>query len=206
MSTSRLSRTSKTIPKPKLMEKVEETIVESEDLMKNKTPPPPTDTMKVTEAVVANMADFNNLLDSVNNTPVGSNKKSIRAVLTTQDRAFGTPKAEDDKTHEEMEVTIEGSDKKESQVQWKDPEEEAERRKLTDQLNTLETQDLSGRSGQEKVQNNLDSLAMETMGSFNVDNLTAIMDQGKPQSPLKKIILVSGWNEKEPDVVAAVEL
>ena len=41
---------------------------------------------------------------------------------------------------------------------------------------------------------------------LNVDNLTAMMDQGKPQSPLKKkIILVSGWNDKEPDVAAAVD-
>merc|ERR1719392_33933 len=166
LSTSRLSRTAKSIPKPKLMpvtskEKVEDTLVESEELMNEKTPPP-TDTMKVTEAVSANMADFNNLLDSVNSTPVGSNKKTIKAVLTTQDKAFETPKANDDKSHEEMEVTIDGSDKKESQVQWKDPQEEVERRRLTDQLNTLETQDLSGQGAQENVQNNLDSMTLET--------------------------------------------
>ena len=196
LPTPRSARTLKSAAKPKLaapappletvesMDTVEEEARAADSTELDDTVAPPTDTMKVTEAVMENMAEINDLLGSVNGTPAGTSKtKSMRAVLTTQDnfKAVGTPGkgAEGDTSQEAA--------KEESQVQWRDMEEEQERRRLAEQLSTVETQDLAGRQLRDT-----DTMAMDTMGSLNVSNLTAMME---PEVEVRRVFLMSGWSE-----------
>merc|ERR1712098_503474 len=101
----------------------------SQTMAVDETTMPPTDTMKVTAEVSADLAEMDDMLDSVTKTPVpSSNRKVLRTVLTTQDTKNNTPtQAEKDKKDQDTE--------KESQVLWVDPQEEVDRKKLADQLN-----------------------------------------------------------------------
>ena len=146
------------------------------------TTPPPTDTMRVSAEVSADLVVMESLLDSVNKTPApASNRKVLRTVLTTQDNQRHTP------TQGEKPKVLED---KESQVMWVDPQEEVERKKLADQLNALETQDLG---------------TADTMESMNMDNLTAMMEDKENTRPKPKMFMMSGWTNKEPSVEEAVQ-
>merc|ERR1719495_1281094 len=165
---------------------IEETNMEEDDhpnMTADDTTLPPTDTMKVTAEVSADLAEMDDMLDSVTKTPVpASNRKVLRTVLTTQDTMKNTPtQAEKQKAKTEQD--------KESQVMWVDPQEEVDRKKLADQLNALETQDL----------------AMETMGSMNIENLTAMMEDKENMNTKPKVFMVSGWTDAEPSVEDAVK-
>jgi len=189
MSTTRSTRTrntSKSQRSKMVQPQIEETNMEDEDSPEktaDDTTAPPTDTMRVAAEVSADLAVMESLLDSVNKTPVpATNRKVLRTVLTTQDNVRHTPtQGEKDK----VEVD------KESQVLWVDPQEEVERKRLAEQLNALETQDL----GME---------TMESMGSMNMDNFTALMED-KENALKPKVFMVSGWTDKEPSVEEAVK-
>lgn len=189
MSTTRTTRTrntSKTQRSKMVQPQIEETNMEDEDTPEktaDDTTAPPTDTMRVAAEVSADLAVMESLLDSVNKTPApATNRKVLRTVLTTQDNVRHTPtQGEKDK----VEVD------KESQVLWVDPQEEVERKRLADQLNALETQDLA-----------MDT--MESMGSINMDNFTALMED-KENLSKPKVFMVSGWTDKEPSVEEAVK-
>eukprot|EP00092_Neocalanus_flemingeri_P010154 GFUD01010944.1.p1 GENE.GFUD01010944.1~~GFUD01010944.1.p1 ORF type:complete len:1552 (+),score=561.52 GFUD01010944.1:76-4731(+) len=166
---------------------IEETHMEEEDTHEKSiddTTAPPTDTMRVAAEVSNDLAVMESLLDSVNKTPVpASNRKVLKTVLTTQDNVRNTPtQAEKEKVEED----------KESQVLWVDPQEEVDRKRLAEQLNALETQDLG-----------MDTL--ESMGSMNMDNLTAMMEDKENNRNKPKVFMVSGWTEKEPSVEEAVK-
>ena len=77
---------------------------------------------------------------------------------------------------------------------WVDPQEEVDRKKLADQLNALETQDLG-----------MDTMGMESMGSMNMENLTAMMEDKENMRSKPKVFMVSGWTDKEPSVEEAVK-
>lgn len=161
---------------------IDETNMEEEDtpdMTADDTTPPPTDTMKVTAEVSADLAVMENMLDSVTDTPVPI-RKALRTVLTTQENTKHTPTQAEKKGGQEKE--------KESQVLWVDPQEEVDRKILAEQLNALETQDLG----------------METMGSMNMENLTAMMEEKENMKTKPKVFMVSGWTEKEPNVEEAV--
>merc|ERR1719312_1358425 len=167
-STSRLSRSSKSHshktnklpsvededgdnePHEKTMDKTTPPPTEmSSNLIDVASDPPPTDTLKVQEEVSADLAVMENLLDDISRTPVQTNnRKGLRTVLTTQDNTKQTPPQVDSKSKKD-------DQDKESQVMWVDPEEEVNRKKMVDHLNSIETQELE----------------METMGSMNVENL-----------------------------------
>jgi len=170
---------------------VEETNIEEDDhpnMTADDTALPPTETMKVTAEVSADLAEMDDMLDSVTKTPVpSSNRKVLRTVLTTQDAMKNTPTQagkEKVKTEQEKE--------KESQVLWVDPQEEVDRKKLADQLNALETQDLAMET-------------MESMGSMNIENLTAMMEDKENMNTKPKVFMVSGWTDAEPSVEEAVK-
>merc|ERR1712086_968585 len=132
MSTTRPTRTRHTSKNQKskiVQPQIDETNMEEEDTPEKSaddTTPPPTDTMKVTAEVSADLAVMESLLDSVNKTPApASSRKVLRTVLTTQDNLKHTP-TQGEKTKVEQD--------KESQVMWVDPQEEVDRKKLADQL------------------------------------------------------------------------
>jgi topoisomerase (DNA) II binding protein 1 len=161
-------------------QQIDETNMEEEDtpdMTADDTTPPPTDTMKVTAEVSADLAVMENMLDSVSDTPVPA-RKALRTVLTTQENTGHTPTQAERKAGQE----------KESQVLWVDPQEEVDRKILAEQLNALETQDLG----------------MESMGSMNVENLTAMMEEKENMKNKPKVFMVSGWTENEPNVEEAV--
>jgi len=192
MSTTRPTRTRHTSKNQKskiVQPQIDETNMEEEDTPEKSaddTTPPPTDTMKVTAEVSADLAVMESLLDSVNKTPApASSRKVLRTVLTTQDNLKHTP-TQGEKTKVEQD--------KESQVMWVDPQEEVDRKKLADQLNALETQDLG-----------MDTMGMESMGSMNMENLTAMMEDKENMRSKPKVFMVSGWTDKEPSVEEAVK-
>jgi len=163
---------------------IDETNMDVSQIMAvDETTMPPTDTMKVTAEVSADLAEMDDMLDSVTKTPVpSSNRKVLRTVLTTQDTKNNTPtQTEKDKKDQDTE--------KESQVLWVDPQEEVDRKKLADQLNALETQDLG----------------METMGSMNIENLTAMMEDKENMVTRPKVFMLSGWTNAEPSMDEAVK-
>jgi len=192
MSTTRPTRTRHTSKNQKskiVQPQIDETNMEEDDTPEKSaddTTPPPTDTMKVTAEVSADLAVMESLLDSVNKTPApASSRKVLRTVLTTQDNLKHTP-TQGEKTKVEQD--------KESQVMWVDPQEEVDRKKLADQLNALETQDLG-----------MDTMGMESMGSMNMENLTAMMEDKENMRSKPKVFMVSGWTDKEPSVEEAVK-
>merc|ERR1711915_942721 len=110
--------------------------------------------IEVTKEVSADLAVMENLLDSVLKTPAPTSiRKVLRTVLTTQDSLKNTPKQQ-----EKIKLEETG---KQSQVMWIDPAEEVNRKKLADQLNKTQ---------------NLDMETMSSMGGFNIDNLTAMVE------------------------------
>ena len=186
--TSRSSRSNRSQIKTKSVPpQIEETCIEEmEGKELESTKAPPTDTMKVTEEVSADLAVMESLLDSVNKTPAPtSNRKVLRTVLTTQDNLKNTSTQQENTKPEET--------GKESQVMWIDPEEEVNRKKLADQLNAIETQ-------------NLDMETMDSMGSINIDNLTAMMENKENEKRKPRLFMVSGWTDNEPNVENAVNI
>ena len=69
---------------------------------------------------------------------------------------------------------------KESQVVWEDPQEVEERRKLLGQME-MRSMEKSLQSLQENDQNTTE-VEMETMGSIDVDNLTANMLEAEKEN------------------------
>jgi len=188
MLTSRSSRSNRSQIKTKSAPpQIEETCIEEmEGKELETTKSPPTDTMKVTEEVSADLAVMESLLDSVQKTPAPtSNRKVLRTVLTTQDSLKNTPTQQEKIKPEET--------GKQSQVMWIDPEEEVNRKKLADQLNAIETQ-------------NLDMETMDSMGSINIDNLTAMMENKENEKRKPRLFMVSGWTDNEPNVENAVNI
>ena len=131
---------------------------------------------EVPEEVTADLAEMANLLDSASKTPVpASGRKVLKAKLSNQEETRRSVGAE---------VAVEEEQAKESQVLWVDPEEVEQRRKLTDQVNALETQDLHGME------------TMETMGSIN---MTEVMDGENKENKRRGadfVFMVSGLGEE----------
>ena len=69
---------------------------------------------------------------------------------------------------------------KESQVLWEDPKEVEERMKLLEQMKSMEME----KSVQSREDDDQDTtgMEMETMGSINVDNLTANMMEAEKEN------------------------
>ena len=69
---------------------------------------------------------------------------------------------------------------KESQVLWEDPKEVEERMKLLEQMKSMEME----KSVQSREEDDQDTtgMEMETMGSINVDNLTANMMEAEKEN------------------------
>jgi hypothetical protein len=126
----------------------------------------------VAEEVTADLAEMESLLSSVTRTPApASGRKVLRARLSNQEEAHRTVGGAEDQEEGEAEV------EKESQVLWRDPEEEEARRKLQQEVDALETQDMAGME------------TMETMGSID---LTSVMDKENKRNPANFVFMLSG--------------
>ena len=131
---------------------------------------------EVPEEVTADLAEMANLLDSASKTPVpASGRKVLKAKLSNQEETRRSVVAE---------VAVEEEQTKESQVLWVDPEEVEERRKLTDQVNALETQDLHGME------------TMETMGSINMTEVMEDENKENTRRVADFVFMVSGLGEE----------
>merc|ERR1719334_753672 len=95
-------------------------------------------------------------------------------------------------------------EEKEAQVIWVDPKEEVERKRLADHVNSLDTQDLGV---------NMVGQTMDTMGSMNVENLTAMMNEEENQDQNKEnrrstaefVFMSSGFSEGDSSLVDALK-
>lgn len=209
MVTPRTTKT-KAVTKPKLVStkpQVEESVMEEDGDDTKVTTPPPTETMKVTEEVEANMEEISNLLGNVNTTPASTSKSSLRAGKLSGADTFKDVTPMSDKSDEEDDVVVKLPELKpdprrpnqESQVIWRDSEEERALGLINDQLQVVETQVLGAGV--------TENMAMESMGSINVENLTAMIDVDTGnRPPVKRMFLVSGWGREDPDVAAAIEI
>ena len=212
MVTPRTTKT-KAVTKPKLIAtnkppvEVEESVMEEDggDDTKVATSPP-TETMQVTEEVEANLEEISNLLGSVNGTPASTSKTTLRVGKLSVADTFKDITPNDKSVEDDDKVVVQPPEvisdprgpKQESQVMWRDNEEERELGQINDQLQVVETQAIGAGV--------LETMAMESMGSMNVENLTAMMDVTTGnRSPVKRMFLVSGWGREDPDVAAAIE-
>ena len=140
------------------------------------------------EAAKETIAEMESLMESVNKTPASSSdRKALRTVLTTQDNVDLSAKKK---------ASVEPD--KETQVLWVDPTENEEKEKLTEKLNALESSELVP----------VDSLQMDTMGSMNLDDISALADKenqddisalaGKEnQAERPRLFIVSGLDGEE---------
>jgi len=198
--TPKLNHKSKPATKPKLLPasetRMEESVVERNEMQETVNPKDttPTDTMKVTEAVNSHLAEIDNLLDSVSNTPRSTPVRKNEPIVLPHDFKEFRMMREKEKDDEEEEPRLE------SQIRWVDPSEEEARNKMMKELDDMDTQELS------VVREAKEGETMDTMGSMNVDNLTELMETEKaPEVSLRKVFLTSGWSSMEPDVAAASE-
>jgi len=197
LATPKLNHKSKPATKPKLLPTAE-TRMEESVVERNEPVDPhdltPTDTMKVTEAVNSHLAEIDNLLDSVSNTPRSTPVRKNEPMVLPMDFKEFRMMREMEKEEEEPPIV-------ESQVRWVDPSEEEARNKMMKEMDEMDTQELS------LMREAKEADTMESMGSMNVDNLTELMETERPPEtqPTKKVFLTSGWGPMEPDVAAASE-
>jgi len=142
----------------------------------------------VSKEVSGDLEAMASLLDSRSGTPISSNRKVLRTKLSNQEEKTRTPKAAKDEEEEE----VSGEEEKKSQVMWVDPIEEEERRKLKEQVNALETQDL----------NNM--VTMDTMETMDTMGMTALEDEEKAESNKENrvrgnsfVFMVSGLSDDQ---------
>jgi len=142
----------------------------------------------VSKEVSGDLEAMASLLDSRSGTPISSNRKVLRTKLSNQEEKTRTPKAAKDEEEEEPQ----GEEEKKSQVMWVDPIEEEERRKLKEQVNALETQDL----------NNM--VTMDTMDTMDTMGMTALEDEEDADSNKENrargstfVFMVSGLTDEQ---------
>ena len=79
--------------------------------------------------------------------------------------------------------TLPVNKEKESQVLWEDPQEVADRMKLVNQMKSMEKSlQPVAENDQEENDQETTGMEMETMGSINVDNLTANMMEAEKEN------------------------
>merc|ERR1719295_2419176 len=139
----------------------------------------------VSKEVSGDLEAMASLLDSRSATPINSNRKVLRTKLSNQEEKTRTPKAAKDEEEEQPQV----EEEKKSQVMWVDPIEEEERRKLKEQVNALETQDLNN---------------MVTMDTMDTMGMTALEDEEGADSNKENrargstfVFMVSGLNDEQ---------
>ena len=142
----------------------------------------------VSKEVSGDLEAMASLLDSRSGTPISSNRKVLRTKLSNQEEKTRTPKAAKDEEEEE----VIGEEEKKSQVMWVDPIEEEERRKLKEQVNALETQDL----------NNM--VTLDTMDTMDTMGMTALEDEEDTESNKENrargmtfVFMVSSLNDEQ---------
>ena len=79
--------------------------------------------------------------------------------------------------------TLPVNKEKESQVLWEDPKEVEDRMKLVNQMKSMEKSlQTVAENDQEENDQDTTGMEMETMGSINVDNLTANMMEAEKEN------------------------
>ena len=79
--------------------------------------------------------------------------------------------------------TLPVNKEKESQVLWEDPQEVEDRMKLVNQMKSMEKSlQPVAENDQEENDQETTGMEMETMGSINVDNLTANMMEAEKEN------------------------
>ena len=169
------------------------------------------DTMKVAEAVSNQMQEINDLLHSATTTPASVKTDQRRAAprvsLNLLDDNYTNSPTQDKKPV--LDLVSDVKPESDSQIGWRDENDEVEHKKITEEFKQLETESLGELKamGDMPEQRNKDSTRMESSmgGSFNVNNLTEMEMEArrKHEAGVAKVFLVSCWSDKDPNVFEA---